>query len=97
MFDAKFAEAGKEIATADIPEGKIRKIIANSFDLGMLYGKVRFQYEDGSQTTIYDKGCNRGFEQVREIPDGYYIVGVYGRLRPNYFIYRVGFIVAKFE
>ena len=44
MFDAKFAEAGNDIATADIPNGKIKKIIANSFDLGMLYGKVRFQF-----------------------------------------------------
>lgn len=62
MFDAKFAEAGNDIATAEIPNGKIKKIIANSFDLGMLYGKVRFQFEEGTETTIYDKGCNRGFE-----------------------------------
>ena len=86
MIDTKDSSAGDEISTAQIKSHKIKKVLGNIHSYGIFRNKVRVEYEDGSQTTIYDKGNTDTGEQVCEIPDGWYIVGFYGRCNPNEYI-----------
>ena len=95
LFDKKHREAGDEVRTVEIKNSKITKILTNTDSDGWLFGKTRFKFEDGSETIFYDKGNTSGSEQARDIPENYYIVGVYGRF--GSYINNPGFIVAKFE
>ena len=95
MFDTQNPSAGAEVATADIGSQPIRKVLTNTMNNGILFSKARFEYEDGTHTIIYDKGDTYSGEQVREIPDGFSIVGIYGRCTRDSYLQFVGFIVAK--
>ena len=83
MFDGKREEAGNDISTVKITSHNISKIL--TIVNGSLYieGNLKVEYKAGGQTTVYHKGSTNGNECVREIPDGYHIVGFYGRLFSN--------------
>ena len=96
FIDTKSSMADEEVSTVQITSHKIRKIISCADGGGYLVGKARVEYEDGQQTTFYDKNYGSYQEQERNIPEDSYIVGVYGRLESSY-LYFVGFIVAKYD
>ena len=96
MIDNERSDADQSIQTAIIKSPEIKKVLTFTNSNGILINQARVEYYDGTQTTIYDK-CNRRFsEQVREIPEGHFIVGIYGRKYSDY-LYHVGFIVAKYS
>ena len=75
----------------------IKKLIIKADSTGWMF-KFSVLYEDGSQTTIYDKGGDCSREQHREIPDDFHIVGLYGKCAPGSGqISYLGFTVAKFK
>ena len=95
MFDTQNPSAQNEIATAEIGSQPIRRILTNTMNNGILFSNARFEYEDGTHTIIYDKGDKYKGEQVREIPDGWSIVGIYGRCTKDSYLQFVGFVVAS--
>ena len=94
MFDTNSSDS-QSVQTVQIEDKKITKILAN---IGGNYIDYRaaVEYEDGSRTIIFDKS-NKDCGTVREIPNGYCIVGIYGMRPPGGVIRHLGFIVARFD
>ena len=100
MFDSKARYRGDELSTVEVsssetPFKRITSRVYNAKYTASL--SLDFDSEEKTPVVLYNKKDVRRdmVEEVREIPEGHQIVGVYGRLENNYVRY-LGFKVAKF-
>ena len=77
-------------------DSNIRKIYNKDNGGGHIGNPLRFESNEGVSDIYTSRWHTDVPEQVREVPEGFSVVGVYGKMyKPNW-IYDVGFIVARF-